>query len=166
MTHSLIAQPLSNAAFAPFGEVIETAAAEPLAINDGSSDRYHDLATLDLGDLQGRPCLSIFCAQPHSLPMAIRLLERHPLSTQTFIPLEPARFLIVVSAPGHMPTDSSISAFVSNGHQGVNYHRGCWHHPLIALESVTEFLVLDREGPEENCDEWFPGNPLTVETLE
>jgi ureidoglycolate lyase len=35
----------------------------------------------------------------------------------------------------------------------VNYHRGVWHHPLIALDGVSDFLVIDRGGPGSNCDE-------------
>jgi ureidoglycolate lyase len=52
-----------------------------------------------------------------------------------------------------VPDRASVRAFVTNGRQGVNYHRGTWHHPLIAL-TAGEFLVLDRGGPGANCDEF------------
>jgi ureidoglycolate lyase len=45
---------------------------------------------------------------------------------------------------------SSVRAFVTNGRQGVNYHRGTWHHPLIAVGDFSEFLVVDRAG--ESCN--------------
>jgi ureidoglycolate lyase len=99
MSH-LITQPLTSEAFAAFGQVIDTSGEDPRSINDGGTDRFHDLAELDFGDLHGRPCLSIFRAQPQTLPFVVRMLERHTLSTQAFVPLEPARFLIVGAKPG------------------------------------------------------------------
>jgi ureidoglycolate lyase len=36
--------------------------------------------------------------------------------------------------------------------EGVNYAPGVWHHPLLALEKESDFLVIDREGPGDNCE--------------
>ena len=44
-----------------------------------------------------------------------------------------------------------LRAFISNGRQGVNYHRNVWHHPLFAWQSETDFLTVDRGG-KDNCD--------------
>jgi ureidoglycolate lyase len=58
----------------------------------------------------------------------------------------------------------SVRAFVTNGAQGVNYRRGTWHHPVIALANPSEFLVVDRVGPGFNCDEFFfDGEKLLLE---
>jgi ureidoglycolate lyase len=46
-----------------------------------------------------------------------------------------------------------MQAFVARGFQGVSYARGVWHHPLIALHKASDFLVVDRSGPGNNCDE-------------
>jgi ureidoglycolate lyase len=35
----------------------------------------------------------------------------------------------------------------------VNYAKGVWHHPLIALDKVSDFIVVDRIGEGNNCDE-------------
>ena len=79
-------------------------------------------------------------------------MERHPLSSQAFVPLGSPPFLIVVAPPSDRLTRETLRAFITDGSQGVNYHRGVWHHPLIALQRESEFLVIDRGGPRENCD--------------
>lgn len=144
-------EPLSREAFAPFGEVIEAATtADQFAINGGTSQRFHDLAKLEPGE-GGRLIVSIFRAQPRALPFAVRMLERHPKASQAFMPLSGRPFLVVVAPPGELAPDA-IRAFLAQGCQGVNFAPGTWHHPLLALESVSDFLVIDRDKPEHNCD--------------
>jgi ureidoglycolate lyase len=154
--------PLSRAAFAPFGDVIETAGSRHYPINDGHAERFHDLAAVDVAAAGGRPLINIFRARPWPAPIRIALLERHPLSSQAFLPLGGARFLLVVAPPGGPPAPAAIRAFVTDGRQGVNYARGTWHHPLLALEPDAEFLVVDRGGPGENCD-LFPLDAAELE---
>jgi ureidoglycolate lyase len=79
-------------------------------------------------------------------------MERHPLSSQAFIPLSATPFLIVVAPPGTLGIES-IRAFRSNGRQGINYRTGTWHHPLLALERTSEFLIVDRGDQGGNYDE-------------
>jgi ureidoglycolate lyase len=81
------------------------------------------------------------------------MLERHPLSSQLFMPLAGQPFLVVVAAAGEDPDAAAVRAFATNGRQGVNYRRGTWHHPLIAIGDAGEFLVIDRAGEGRNCDE-------------
>jgi len=147
------ALPLSAEAFAPFGEVIETAGRTPLIINQGTSERFDDLAGIDVLEHGGRPLLSIFRASPRPLPFEVRALERHPLSSQAFYPLGGRPFLIVVAAGTAAPHAGDIRAFLSSGSQGVNFRRNTWHHGLIALHERSDFLVVDRGGPGENCEE-------------
>jgi ureidoglycolate lyase len=144
--------PLTRAAFAPFGDVIETQGSRHYPINDGHAERFHDLAHVDVAEAGGRPLINVFRARPWPAPIRIAMLERHPLSSQAFLPLGDARFLLVVAPPGAPPAVAAIRAFVSDGRQGVNYARGTWHHPLLALEQNAEFVVVDRGGPGENCD--------------
>jgi ureidoglycolate lyase len=148
------AQPLSRESFAAFGDVIETEGAAHYTINAGWAERFHDLATLDVTAQSGKPTVSIFRSKPRPLPAALTLMERHCLSSQSFVPLSSIPFLVVVAAAGNAPADmAALHAFVSNGRQGVSYHRGTWHHPLLAIEQLSDFLVIDRIGPEEDCDE-------------
>lgn len=154
--HCLHLEPLSAEAFAPFGEVIETSdRASHYGINAGFAERYHDLARIDTGGEGGRTIVSIFRAQPRSLPFQLSLLERHRLSSQAFVPLAGQRFLVVVAAAGPTPELAALRCFMAAGGQGVNMARGIWHHPLLALDAEGDFLVIDRAGPgaASDCEE-------------
>jgi ureidoglycolate lyase len=144
---------LTAARFAPYGEVIESEARAFRSINDGTAKRYDDLASIEVAAQGGRPILSIFEAQARSFPLPVRLMERHPWSSQAFFPLQERPFLIVVADEGAAPLATRIRSFVSSGRQGVNYRPNTWHHPLLALGETSRFLVVDRGGAGENCEE-------------
>jgi len=151
--HLLPAEPLTAEAFAPYGQVIECAGHAGYAINEGSSQRFSDLAQLE-ADADGRLALSIFRAEARQAPYALHCLERHPLGSQAFVPLNGQRFLVVVSARRPeplVPAPNALRLFISNGRQGINLRRGVWHHPLLAL-TAGEFLVADRLGQGDNCE--------------
>jgi ureidoglycolate lyase len=156
------AQPLTRRAFAPFGDVIETEGAQHFPINRGAVERFHDLASVDPGE-DGRVLISIVealhaCADP--VPVA--LVERHPLGSQAFVPLGGATMCVVVARAGETVGPDDLHAFVSNGRQGVNYHPGTWHMPLVAFDPGQRFLVVDRGGPGDNCDERALQSPVEV----
>ena len=150
---NLAIAPLTAEAFAPYGDVIEAEGRAHYPINAGMAERYSDLATVDVGAAGGRPIISLCHALPVALPLRLRLMERHPLSSQAFIPLSRQPFLIVVAPPGDALRSADIRAFLSNCRQGINYRTGTWHHPLLALNEVTDFLIVDRGGEGNNCDE-------------
>jgi ureidoglycolate lyase len=150
---TLRSQALNAAAFAPFGDVIEIDGRESRSINDATCRRFDDLARIDVTAQGGRASVSIFEADARPLPLRIRQLERHPLGSQAFVPLEPQPFLIVVAEERETLSAESIRVFLSSGRQGVNYRRNVWHHPLIALHERARFLVIDRAGIGENCEE-------------
>lgn len=146
----LAVEPLNKSAFAPFGEVIEAdAGASVEAMNAGSAQRYANLAQIDCAAGDGRAVIGIVRAQPNSLPLELRLLERHPLGTQAFIPLSATPYLVIVA----QSANATPRAFLAANGQGISYHRGTWHHPLLALLRVTDFLVIDRVGLGNNCEE-------------
>lgn len=145
---------LTRAGFADFGDVIETEGANHFPINAGRVERYHDLATVQLGGDNSRALINIFeCTAASEIPYELPLVERHPFGSQAFIPLTPVKFVVVVGKAGDLPQPHELRAFESNGKQGVNYHRGVWHMPLIAEEAGLRFLVVDRGGDGHNCDE-------------
>jgi ureidoglycolate lyase len=144
---------LTAEAFRPFGDVIEIEGHRWLSINEGTCQRFDDLAHLDVLEAGGRPLISVFRAAPRPLPLRVHGLERHPLSSQAFYPLERRPFLVVVAEEGKRPAGVRTRAFLSSGRQGVNFRRNTWHHSLIALGTTSEFLVIDRGGAGENCEE-------------
>jgi len=152
---TLTAEPLTAEGFAPFGNVIQMAGHAPRTINEGTCERFDDLAPIDVSANGGRPLISIFKASPRPLPFKVRVLERHPLSSQAFYPLDGVPFLVVVAEDGDasVPWSTRIRAFRAAGNQGVSYRRNTWHHALLAIGQTSHFLVVDRGGPGENCDE-------------
>ncbi len=154
---SLEVRPLTRAAFEPFGDVIETASADMRLINGGTTQRFHDLANIDLTGENARVLMNIFRGQAFTPPVDINMLERHPLGSQAFMPLQDRPFLAVVAEDaGDRP--GQPLAFLCKGSQGVNYGRNVWHHPLISLEQTSDFLVVDRGGEGNNLEEHFFGD--------
>ena len=149
---TLAIEPLTREAFAPFGDVIELEGAKQIPINLGTTIRYHDLAKVDVTDENGRTLVNLFRGQPRALPFEITMMERHPLGSQAFIPLNDKPYLVVVAPAGELD-ESKIRAFVTSGWQGVNYAKGVWHHPLLALGEVSDFIVVDRGGDGLNLNE-------------
>lgn len=160
----LQAMPLSAERFAMYGDVI-SAAASAGAMNEARFERFGDLATVDVDDA-GRTAISIVRSKsPTRLPYRFDMVERHPLGSQAFIPLSPFHFVVVVAPPGESVEPSDLRAFVTNGTQGINYHRGTWHMPLIALGEGQQFLVVDRSPGENNCEQRVFEEPVVLAAL-
>lgn len=153
MAFTLTPQPLTRAAFAPFGEVIETEGSSHFSINGGFAERYHDLARIDVAAGGGRALVSIVRGRPRPMPIRLTLMERHPLGSQAFVPLHDRDWLLVVSAGPDPCRPEALRAFRASGRQGANYARGTWHHPLIVLSPDHEFLVIERGGEGTNIEE-------------
>ncbi len=144
--------PLTRDNFSGFGDVLEVNDAERILINEGTTERFHALAKLDVADRQGVGVLSIFRATARPRPIKIAMMERHPLGSQAFFPLANNRWLIVVSA-AETPAPDNLKAFRARGDQGVQYAKNIWHHPLLIIEPSQDFLVVDRAGPGDNLEE-------------
>lgn len=145
-------KPLTRKGFAPYGDVIDKGGAWVFSTNGGQAERFHDLARVVPGRPDARTLVSIFHSRPFPLPLQILLMERHPISSQAFIPLNDRRFIVVVSNAALQPTQVNFRGFVTNGTQGINYHPGIWHHPLITLEE-GDYLVIDHAGPGPQFDQ-------------
>jgi ureidoglycolate lyase len=143
---------LTAAAFLPFGEVIEASTeVENFSINDGYTQRYHNLAKVDVNAKSGQAGMSIFRSTPLARPIAIKMMERHPLASQAFMPLGNEPYLVVVAPKGELDV-KQIEVFIATAGQGVNYSAGTWHHYCLALNKSSDFLVVDRIGEGDNCD--------------
>ncbi len=148
-------QPLTSAAFERFGDVVEVEGAVHFPINNGTTERFHDLATVNTSADNGKTIVSIARGQPFSLPIAINMLERHPLGSQIFMPLNGRSYLVVVAEANDDGSPGLPVGFLAQGHQGVNYARNTWHHPLIPLDAESDFLIVDRSGEGINLEEYF-----------
>lgn len=152
--------PLTREAFRPFGDVIEMEGAAHYTINQGFTERFNDLCFVDVGMEGGTTNVSLFLGQPRPAPIEIRLMERHPLGAQAFIPLQDRPWLVLVAGDVH--DFGSYRAFACSGRQGVNYARNVWHHPLLVLDADSRFLVIDRKGPGNNLEEVWLDAPLQL----
>lgn len=172
MNHTLTVLPLTAERFAPFGDVIETSIEHKQAMNSSKFERYSDLAQVNIGpDTGGRPSVSIArCRTATELPYRLDMLERHPLGSQAFMPLTRFPFIVVVAPAAEDVEVDEIIAFVTNGRQGINYHQGVWHMPMVSMQREQEFLIIDRaiegeEGEEsDNCDEHYLSDPILIDS--
>lgn len=145
-------EPLTAEAFRPFGEVIAEGGA-PRSMNHGTALGHRDLA-FALPGPEGRVAIGLVVSTSATLlPLEVEGLERHPLATQAFVPLDGASLVVVVAPPQPAPVRAeTLRAFAGKPGQGVNFAAGVWHHPLIADAAGQRFLVVDRTGPGENLE--------------
>jgi ureidoglycolate lyase len=159
MSAEILIEPLTRAAFARFGEVLEAEGPPDRLINQGLCGRYHDLATLDFED--GRAGLSLFRSEARRLPYRLEMVERHPLGSQAFLPMTPDPFLVIV-APDADGAPGRPLAFRTAPGQGINVARNIWHGVLTPLAEPGLFAVIDRIGPGDNLEEHWFETPVLV----
>lgn len=156
--------PITPERFAPYGNVIHAAKTAKATMNDAKFERFHDLANIDVESAGGRPAISIArCRTATTFPHRFDMVERHPHGSQAFVPLTGFPFIVVVAPDGEVVDPAELRAFVTNGSQGVNYHKGVWHMPMVAMEVGQEFLIIDRAPTRDNCEEFIFGDLLTLE---
>ena len=152
------ARPLTAEGFARFGDVVETGGAFRL-INEGQCQRFHDLASLDI--MEGRAGVSLFRSEIRTLPYTCGLLERHPLGSQCFLPMDGSDYLVIVAEDaGEAPAAAEV--FLARADQGVNYRRNVWHGVLAPVSGGGLFAVVDRIGEGANLQEHRLSEPLIV----
>ncbi|MBO6638707.1 MAG: ureidoglycolate lyase [Roseitalea sp.] len=160
MTRAITIEPISRLAFAPFGDVLDSEGEPDRMINQGLCGRFHDRARLDFAD--GRAGISLFQAEPRSLPLMLEMVERHPLGSQAFVPMSLDPFLVTV-APDQAGRPGRPRAFQTAVGQGINFHRGTWHGVLTPLSEPGLFAVIDRIGEGANLEEHWFETPYVVE---
>lgn len=154
-------EPLSAGSFAAYGQVIQTEGAQHFPINNGMTERYHDLARVELGGVHARPLISIFRGQPYALPLDLKLVERHPLGSQAFYPLSDNPWLVIV-AEDEAGRPVRLRAFRPSKGQGVNIAMNTWHGVLTPLDRGGDFLVIDRGGEGNNLEEHHFETPVRI----
>jgi ureidoglycolate lyase len=138
--------------FKKFGDVISTKKIKSININDGYAKRFNDLCRINTSSKKGSTIVSIFSAKKRKFPMNIKMMEKHSLGSQAFIPMEETTFLVFVAPKGKKPNIKKLKSFIIPEQIGINYRRGIWHFPLISTKNMN-FLVIDRKGK---------GNNLTI----
>jgi ureidoglycolate lyase len=147
----LTCQPLTPQAFSPYGAVLDLFAPAHQTINQGTSGRLNLPGGLDLAGDQGQAVLAVFHALAQNPEGPCHMLERHQRGSQTFVPLTGARCRLLVALGQDQPDLHTLKCFEVTGQQGFTLNKGTWHHPLMALDSGA-FLVLERQGPTEDCE--------------
>jgi len=138
--------------FKKFGDVISTKKIKSININDGYAKRFNDLCRINTSSKKGSTIVSIFSAKKRKFPMNIKMMEKHSLGSQAFIPMEETTFLVFVAPKGKKPNIKKLKSFIIPEQIGINYRPGIWHFPLISTKNMN-FLVIDRKGK---------GNNLTI----
>jgi ureidoglycolate lyase len=158
----IIAEPLTAAAFAPFGQVIERPA---------EFGRIYFSEALASVRANAKPSLSLSLARPLTTPELLAVkMERHEFSSQSFVPLDVSRYLIVVAPhdAGGLVDHTRLQAFVARGDQGVTYGMNVWHHPLCVLDRPGRFAVfmwLDGGGGDEEFVDLPSPQTITFDSL-
>ena len=143
------AKKITKKKFSKFGQLIDTSKKNPININDGYAKRFDNLGNINTSKLKGSSIVSIFSAKKRLFPMYIKMMEKHPLGSQAFIPMNDTSFLIFVAPKGKKPNINKIESFIVPKQTGINYRPGIWHFPLISLKNMN-FLVIDRKGKGNN----------------
>ena len=150
---TLAAIPMSREAFAPYGQLVMCPGrGESRPVNEDTAERWDDQAPC--ANLRAAATLNVatFQARPRPLPFMLVTLERHPHSTQIFLPLHASRYVVVV-ADGAEAVPGALRAFLVAGDVGVAYAPNVWHHTLIVLDAPASFACfVFEDGTVSDCE--------------
>jgi ureidoglycolate lyase len=137
--------------FSKFGDIIQKKnALELRSINQGTTTRHHNISKLSLESKNGNSSISIFSGSPRDLPIEIKIMEKHPIASQSFLPIQDYDWLIVVcEEKNELPDLSTLRCFQVDGDTGITYNKNIWHHPLL-VKKKQDFWVIDRINEQEN----------------
>lgn len=151
----LTARSLTTEGFAPFGRVIAAPEKPGRAFLGSLIENRRDAADLDF---------SLTHSAPSALPFEARLMERHPLSSQAFLALDVARFLVIVAPSAEDGPDMArAQAFIGSAGQALVYAPGTWHHGMVALDRPGRFAIIMWCAEDGRNDEFHSlAQPVTV----
>lgn len=146
--HTLMIEPWSEAAFAPFGQAI---------MHKGTATLEDQPSVFDHSAEALTPYCGLFRVETAvALPHIVTQLERHPFSAQSFVPLVKGGCLAIVcpSFTDNTPDLAGLRAFEVPPDQGIMYNKNVWHHSMLAFSIPSQWLVLMRKT-ERNDDNVF-----------
>ena len=159
MSNILTANKISSGAIAGLAELIDASDMPDKLINQGRCGRFHDRATLDV---DGRLGVSVFQSTSFSMPFKMEMMERHPLGSQAFLPVQEGEYLVVL-AEDKDGAPVAPRAFIAGPGQGVNIGRNVWHGVLCPLSDPGLFMVVDRVSEGPNLEEHWFDEPFIIE---
>ena len=150
--NSISVEQLDTDIFSRFGNIIQKKnALELRSINQGTTTRHHNISKLSLESKNGNSGISVFSGSPRSFPLEIKIMEKHPVASQSFLPIQDYDWLVVVSEEkNELPDLSTLRCFHVNGDTGITYHENVWHHPLL-VRKKQDFWVIDRINDQEDA---------------
>ena len=137
--------------FLKFGQLISTKNIKGENINTDTTKSFYDLVDIEILGENKQCRINIFKAKKRQFPLEINMLENHPLSSQTFIPLQNTSFIVVVAPISNTPDLKFLQAFRVPSEEGINFKPKVWHFPLIAIED-SNFLTIDKKDYKNNLE--------------
>jgi ureidoglycolate lyase len=130
------ARSLTSEVFAPYGQVL-------MALGE-EAHRNEFAAHLANHRPHARLNMAFVLTKPTDATVTLRALERHPYSSQSFVPVDGTRYLVAVcpATPRGDPDLERLVAFIAEGTQAVNYNPGAWHAPHTVLGGSGKFIML------------------------
>ena len=153
----LRAEPLTSAAFLAFGEVIECPSIP--------GRTYFEDALANLRP-HARPSISLTVKdKPATMPLRSTTMERHEYSSQSFIPQQAGRWLVIVAphAKDGGPDMARARAFLAGPMQGVTFGANVWHHPFTVLDAPARFVIVMWRDSTKGDEEFVQVPEFTVE---
>jgi ureidoglycolate lyase len=154
----LTPEPLTAEAFAAYGQVLEMPA---------HAGRWDFAARLVNGRSAAKLNLALIRVEPAAMPLTIRTIERHPASSQTFVPLDGGRYLLVVlrQESDGGPDPAHAKSFIATERQAINYDVGTWHAGMTVLDRPTSFcMTIFEDGGPDDCHFRQLERPFVIDT--
>ena len=141
MTTQISIEPITQRSFSEYGDLITTdGATNPIPVNQGRGRKYAMPSHFTGKDTSIQATRSsLYSISPSTLPFILTLMEKHPHSTQLFIPMAAADFLVIVSQGDDRPDLGTVKAFMARPDQGIHYKQGIWHAPLAVINGTSTF---------------------------
>lgn len=156
MSFSLKARPVDAAALAPYATVLDAA--------DGKARAFPEV--MAKGEVPGAHAFTILCPKPVEGLVRITALERHPHSTQSFVPLKAGRWLILVAPKNEKgePDMAEALAFVAGPEDAICIGQDVWHAGLTVFDQPAQFgMIMWKADSAEDGVLWHLAEPVAVD---
>ena len=137
--------------FSQYGQLISTKDIKSKNINSDTTKSFYDLVDIEILGENNQCRINIFKAKKRKFPLEINMLENHPFSSQSFIPLQNTSFIVVVAPISNTPNLKLLEAFIVPTEEGINFKPKVLHFPLIAIEN-SNFLTIDKKDYKNNLE--------------